>query len=118
MPFHEQHTKGKLKIYSPANIEEYGRYQASKEYRGDIWIPVSEDELRENLGAKVFDFLGGKPVSSDEISYLERILKEDPLVQKGNISVWDEEKYEPLQTMSSLTSRNLVACFRKQLPCN
>ena len=44
----------------------------------------------------MFDFLGGKPVSSDEISYLERILKEDPLIQKGNISVWDEEEYEPL----------------------
>ena len=26
----------------------------------DIWIRSSEDELQENLGAKVFDFLGGK----------------------------------------------------------
>lgn len=93
----EQHTKGKLKIYSPVNIEEYGRYQASADYRGDIWIPESEDELQENLGAKVFDFLGGKSVSSEEISYLERILKEHPLIQKGNISVWDEEEYVPLQ---------------------
>ena len=93
----EQHTKGKLKIYSPVNIEEYGRYQAAADYRGDIWIPGSEDELRENLGTKVFNFLGGRPVSSEEISYLERILKEHPLIQKGNISVWDEEEYVPLQ---------------------
>ena len=93
----DQHTKGKLKIYSIRNTVEYGRYQASAEYRDDIWIPVSENELREKLGTKVFDFIGGKSVSSDEISYLERILKEDPLIQKGDISVWDEEEYVPLQ---------------------